>query len=860
MNMVCKSTALALAILAIAGCSNDDSNGDTYTPANVTGRFIDSAVSNLKYTSSSNSGFTEINGGMSFTNGETVTFSIGDVTLGSGYGRNIMTPLHLASELGSNVATNSDHVTNIVRTLVIADSDENPNNGIQINDAAHTALTGFSSVNFDQTTADFEGDAVVASMISRLVAAKGIAAANLTYANLAAFDAASANTHLSGSLAQEQPIVVHSYPAPEATDVPVDARIEVVFAQAIDKFNLSQRVELTSGDNTVSANVSASDNIVTLKPAAALQENTRYTVTLKAGLATDTNFGLALTDDVSWTFKTGSSTTNGPMQVVDLDVAVANSRVTAKFRAIDSASGEPITDAVDTDFDVYENDLKLFEYNYHERFKSFTTDPNYTPAHNLYIAIDISDSISTADLTRFKTMANELLIDDSGFSRLDDYQRVYLIPFDSRNSVSTNSTDPLSLKNELEDAAGDFILDNDVAVTDLFGAVNTFLTAASGAEPYEAYALVVFSDGVESAWNILWNDLEQNNVGGAVIYTVTTETGGDPDGWLDMLGNNQQGVTGLMTSTTPILAGIQDQLAQVEAVANSYYQISYETPVKASGDVDFILTVVASGQDKTKLGDRAEVNITAPNQTSPSIKLVDNATKANDVPLLVSPTGTLTFTAVTANGPVPASYSAVTANGNASVSVVGDQITLSGITAGTDSLTVNNSDGESLVNQSIYIANVYDWDFEASTLTASGWTSTGGWVLRTDDADSGTQSVASSAASTFYGNSLSAATPDSAITSPALDLTNYPINVTLSYSFKFKPNRVNTTGDTLLVQYSTNNGTTWNTLSSYAGYVGTWTDSSFTIPNTTDLIRFALNTDATDAFEGAFIDKVFITP
>jgi hypothetical protein len=583
-------------------------------------------------------------------------------------------------------------------------------------------------------------------------------------------------------------------------------------------------------------------------------------VILNAGLSTDNDFNMALDDDVSWTFMTGSAVMNGPMQVIDLDVSVNNSRVTAKFRAIDSASGEPITDASDTDFEVYENDLKLFEHNYNERFKSFITDPVYTPEHNLYIAIDISDSITTADLTRFKTMANELLLDDSGFSRLDDYQRVYLIPFDSGSSVSIDSIDPLVLEDELNDASGDFVLDADVAVTDLFGAVNTYLTAAANAAPYEAYALVLFSDGVESAWDTTWSDLVEENLYSAVIYTVTTETNGDPDSYLDMLGNNQQGVTGISTNTAPILEGIGEQLAAIEKVANSYYQIVYETPVQNSSAVEFVLTIVAKDQDMALLGDSEEVNITVPNQSAPTIKLVENATSSNPASLLVSPTGSLSFSAVTANGPVPDSYSAVTTNGFASVSVEGDQITLTGITAGTDLLTVNNSDGESLLNQPVYIATLYDWDFEETTLTASGWTSTGGWALRTDDAKSGSQSVGSNAASTFYDNNLSEITPDSSLTSPAIDLTNYPAIPTLAFSYKFKPNHVNTAGDSLLVQYSTNNGASWITLASYDDYVGTWTDIELNISNTADIIRFVLDTDATDTFEGAFIDNVSIKP
>jgi len=865
MNYRSHAGILALSIFALTACSNDEGSDQDladYIPADVNGRFIDSAVSNLGYKSDSASGLSDELGQFGFTNGEMVTFSIGDVVIGSGYGRYTMTPLNLAGELGRDVTATSDHVTNIVRTLMIADEDENAVNGIQVSEEAHAALAGFAAVDFDQPTADFEADVIVNAMIARLVAAKTVTGA-LTYDQLSDVSDTAATAHLMSSVAQEAPIVVHSYPVPEEAGIPVGARIELTFAQPIDNSDLASKVLLSSDIGNTQVTVQTLGNRVMITPVNSLAANTRYTLTLLAGLATENIFGLGLDDDVSWTFETGAATLTGPLQVLDLETTVANSTLTSSFRVIDSANGQPVSDLNDTDFDVYENELKIFQYNHDERFKAFAADVAKVPEHHLYIAIDISDSISVADLTRFKTMAKELFLDSDGFSQLDDYQQVHLIPFDNTASVSISSIEPLVLEDEIDDASGDFILDSDIAVTDLFGVVNTFLSAVNNFEPYQASVLVIFSDGVESAWDLDWRSLEDNGLNDAVIYSVTTETDGDPDNWLDMLSDNKDGVVGLTTSTTPILEGIAEQLVYIQAVADSYLQIVYQTPVQdtTTPNVDFNLTVAAVGEDKEILGDTVQIDIVAPNQQGIEIKLVNNTTESKEIPLLVSPTGSLTLTAVTTNGPVPDSYTAVLRDGEASVTVDGDQITITGITAGVDFLTVNSSDGETLTSQAVTIANVYEWDFEEATEVGTGWEFIGDWTLTTSDAHSGSQSAISNPANVYYENDLLITNPDSALRSPLLDLTNYPANVDLFFSYKLKTNRVNTNVDELLVQYSTNAGTTWVTTENDTSYVGTWNDSvTATIPNTADYIRFAFITDGADTFEGVLIDKVSLAP
>ena len=97
--------------------------------------FIDSPVEGLLYQSPSRSGRTDRNGNFPYTPGETITFSIGNLVLGSLIPTgNKVTPLQLVPS-----ATTADdaRVSRILRVLQTLDTDANPDNGIQIADWAH---------------------------------------------------------------------------------------------------------------------------------------------------------------------------------------------------------------------------------------------------------------------------------------------------------------------------------------------------------------------------------------------------------------------------------------------------------------------------------------------------------------------------------------------------------------------------------------------------------------------------------------------------------------------------------------------------------------------------------------------------
>jgi len=126
-------------------------------PVTATGVFIDSPVSGLSYTSGGQSGLTGDDGSFTYEVGKSVKFEIGGVTLGSAPGAAVITPLDLVDD----GTTLTPAVQNIVRFLMLMDSDDDPSNGIAISEALRERAESWQQVDF--TAADFE--AALASII-----------------------------------------------------------------------------------------------------------------------------------------------------------------------------------------------------------------------------------------------------------------------------------------------------------------------------------------------------------------------------------------------------------------------------------------------------------------------------------------------------------------------------------------------------------------------------------------------------------------------------------------------------------------------------------------------------------------------
>ncbi len=124
-----------------------------------TGSFLDSAVSGVTYSSYTHSGETDTNGKFYYKDGETITFKIGDIVIGSALVSSTMTPLSFVSESDSS---REKHI-NILRLLQTLDSDGDSSNGININEGVGVGIT---NIDFDQSATDFSSDSAVTGFVA----------------------------------------------------------------------------------------------------------------------------------------------------------------------------------------------------------------------------------------------------------------------------------------------------------------------------------------------------------------------------------------------------------------------------------------------------------------------------------------------------------------------------------------------------------------------------------------------------------------------------------------------------------------------------------------------------------------------
>ncbi len=164
------SLALLLTMMGMSvtncGIWDDDDDGSVAPAQTLSGVFVDSAVSGLSYATDSGSGTTGADGAFSYQEGETVTFSIGDLVLGSASGAETLSPLDIVD--GAADATDQ-RVVNICVLLQTLDQDGNLNNGIQITTAIAGVVSTYAAlIDFDQSTADFAANADLVALMAEL--------------------------------------------------------------------------------------------------------------------------------------------------------------------------------------------------------------------------------------------------------------------------------------------------------------------------------------------------------------------------------------------------------------------------------------------------------------------------------------------------------------------------------------------------------------------------------------------------------------------------------------------------------------------------------------------------------------------
>ena len=154
-------------LVACGGGGGGSSSNDDGTPTILTGIFNDSPVDGLAYdcAPSGQSGTTQNGGAFSYVAGDTCTFSLGAVVLGSAAAAPIVTPV----ELVANGTPSNPTVVNIVQLLTTADDDGDPSNGINIPAAVSTAAEDATGVDVQSGT--FDLDPAVVQMVADMHAA-----------------------------------------------------------------------------------------------------------------------------------------------------------------------------------------------------------------------------------------------------------------------------------------------------------------------------------------------------------------------------------------------------------------------------------------------------------------------------------------------------------------------------------------------------------------------------------------------------------------------------------------------------------------------------------------------------------------
>lgn len=161
------TVSLTALLLPLSGCFNGSSDSDD-EPRSLTGVFVDSAVTGLDYHGDRTAAsITNEQGQFTYRQGETISFAIGDLALGSAVGAEMLTPLSITE--GASAPTEQSVVNKLI-LLQTLDADGNLNNGIQISDAIRDEVSlEAATIEFDQPASDFR--ASLEPLLARLEAA-----------------------------------------------------------------------------------------------------------------------------------------------------------------------------------------------------------------------------------------------------------------------------------------------------------------------------------------------------------------------------------------------------------------------------------------------------------------------------------------------------------------------------------------------------------------------------------------------------------------------------------------------------------------------------------------------------------------
>ena len=167
-SMKVKIPILIVAVMiGLIGCGGSgDGGGSNSAPMSVVqeGVFVDSPVQGLHYETDTQSGTTDVNGKFFYMEGETVTFSMGDLVLGEALAAPVMTPIDMVPDATDET---NPTVTNMIRFMQTLDEDNNFDNGIFLPPYVMEELQG-RQINFNMDPVEFENDADVQMFMDTL--------------------------------------------------------------------------------------------------------------------------------------------------------------------------------------------------------------------------------------------------------------------------------------------------------------------------------------------------------------------------------------------------------------------------------------------------------------------------------------------------------------------------------------------------------------------------------------------------------------------------------------------------------------------------------------------------------------------
>lgn len=144
------------------------SGGSVATGESVAGVFLDAAVEGLDYVAGAAAkAVTSAKGEFACKAGETVSFSLGALAIGSAACGTAITPLALAGQQATADGLKADAVVNRLVALQSFDEDGDPSNGIRITDALKSALKA-GALDFSAPAASF--DAALSTLLATLPA------------------------------------------------------------------------------------------------------------------------------------------------------------------------------------------------------------------------------------------------------------------------------------------------------------------------------------------------------------------------------------------------------------------------------------------------------------------------------------------------------------------------------------------------------------------------------------------------------------------------------------------------------------------------------------------------------------------